>query len=69
MKMTMKNMEEQRKEEAKEEADAVAKEKNKKNDEPVDDSGYVSSGLESDNDLALLIEQDTIRSQRMRARK
>lgn len=33
-----------------------------------DDPGYCSSGLESDNDLDLLVEQEALRSNRMRSR-
>ena len=40
---------------------AAEEEKKKEKEGHVDDSGYVSSGLESDNDLSLLIEQDTMR--------
>ena len=49
MQMTMHNVEEERKEEAKEEEE-------KKEPEHVDETGYCSSGLESDNDLDLLVE-------------
>ena len=47
--MTMKNIEAQREEESKEEQDQQQKQR-------VDQSGYCSSGLESDNDLDLLVE-------------
>ena len=40
----------------------------KKDDEnekkKLEDQGYASSGLESDNDLDLLVEQEVLRSQR-----
>ena len=49
MQMTMKNVEAQRKEEDKEEEE-------KKVVVHADETGYCSSGLESDNDLDLLVE-------------
>ena len=59
MQMTMKNIEQQREEETKEEEE-------KKAEPAVDDRGYTSSGLERDNDLDLLVEQEALRNQRMR---
>ena len=44
-----------------------AKEEEEKKEEPhVSETGYCSSGLESDNDLDLLVEQEALRNQRMR---
>jgi len=47
--MTLKNIESQREEEIKEEEE-------KKSQPDVNEDGYCSSGLESDNDLDLLVE-------------
>lgn len=57
MQMTMKNVEAQRTEESKTEEEQKA---------VVDEGGYISSGLESDNDLDLLVEQEALKNQRMR---
>lgn len=59
MQMTMKNVEVQREEESKTTEEQKAY---------IDEGGYISSGLESDNDLDLLVEQEALRSQRMRAK-
>ena len=59
MQMTMKNVEVQRQEEQEEEKVKEAKKKKGVNDPPqagVNEEGYCSSGLESDNDLDLLVE-------------
>ena len=59
--MTMKNVEVEREEEKKEEEEEESKEP-----KPETDEGYCSSGLESDNDLDLLVEQEALRNLRMR---
>ena len=60
--MSMQEQTAQREEEDKEE------EERKKRSKGDDDPGYCSSGLESDNDLDLLVEQEALRSNRMRAK-
>lgn len=62
--MTLKNVEAQRLEENKEEEE-------RKNQPEFDQNGYCSSGLESDNDLDLLVEQEALRNQshRVKSRK
>ena len=61
MKLSMQEQNAQREEEDKEAED-------RKKAAKGDDPGYCSSGLESDNDLDLLVEQEALRSNRMRAR-
>jgi hypothetical protein len=56
MKKTAEQIEEMKAEEA----------KNKEDQEKEEHQGYISSGLESDNDLDLLVEQEVLRSQRAR---
>ena len=58
MQMSMREQEKQREEEKKEEEEKKAK---------GDDPGYVSSGIESDNDLDLIVEQEALRTTRQRA--
>ena len=64
MQMSIQSQQEQKTEEASEETKKLEEEKKAF----AEDGGYCSSGLESDNDLDLLVEQEALRNQRMRSK-